>query len=181
MGTSREKIVAALGDLELAGDVILKVSGVRQGYRLKKDPGDLAVLSEQLGALFIQREEADLERLRQVLGLSSQRGCLTGYLTKHFGETLAQPCGHCDRCRGVPAKTIRRPQARPAKDVELDAVSRLVEERHAALGSARQLARFLCGMTSPASTRARLSRHDAFGLLSDIPFADVLVIAAAVL
>jgi len=181
LGTSREKIVATLGDLELAGDVILKVSGVRQGYRLKKDPGDLGVLSEQLGTLFIQREEADLERLRQVLGLSSQRGCLTGYVTKHFGEPLAQPCGHCDRCRGVPAKTIRRPQARPVMDDELDAVSRLVEERHAALGSARQLARFLCGMSSPASTRARLNRHDAFGLLADIPFADVLVIASAAL
>ena len=55
----------------------------------------------------------------------------------------------------------------------------LVQEDHAALGTPRQLARFLCGMSSPASTRARLNRHQAFGLLSDLPFADVLVIAEA--
>jgi ATP-dependent DNA helicase RecQ len=44
----------------------------------------------------------------------------------------------------------------------------------------RQLARFLCGMTSPASIRARLTRHEAFGILSDIPFSEVLAIAEAV-
>ena len=35
-------------------------------------------------------------------------------------------------------------------------------------------------MTSPASIRARLTRHDAFGLLADLPFAEVLAIAEAV-
>lgn len=181
LDVSREKLVAALGELELAGDAIVKVSGVRQAYRLKKDPGDLKMLSESTAALFQQREQADLDRLRQVLGISAQRGCLTAYLIKHFGEKLAEPCGHCDRCRGVLAKTVKRPKSRAATDEELDAVSRLAEERHAALGSARQMARFLCGMSSPAATRARLYRHDAFGLLEDIPFADVLVIASAAL
>ena len=36
-------------------------------------------------------------------------------------------------------------------------------------------------MTSPASTRARLTRHDAFGLLGDLPFADVLATAEAMM
>ncbi len=180
-GVPREKIVAVLGELELAGDIILKVSGVRQGYRLKTDPGDLRALAGRMSALFGEREQADLQRLGQVLGLSSQRGCLTGYLTKHFGEALEKPCGHCDRCRGVPAKTIKRPKSRPVTDEELGQVNRLVEERHAPLASERQLARFLCGMSSPAGTRARLNRHDAFGILADVPFAEVLVIAAAAL
>jgi ATP-dependent DNA helicase RecQ len=48
-----------------------------------------------------------------------------------------------------------------------------VNEKHAALGTPRQLARFLCGMSSPASTRARLYLNDAYGLLSDLPFAEV--------
>jgi hypothetical protein len=36
-------------------------------------------------------------------------------------------------------------------------------------------------MSSPASTRARLGRHDAFGMLADLPFAEVLTMANAVL
>lgn len=177
--TTREKIVALLTGLEAAGDIILTVSGVRHGYKIKKDPGDLQLLTARLATLFQQREQADLDRLRQVLGISAQRGCLTAYLTKHFGEKLDQPCGHCDRCRGVPAKTIKRPKYRRASDEELGIVKTLVAEKHASLATPRQLARFLCGMASPAATRARLTRHNAFALFSDIPFAEVRILAEA--
>jgi ATP-dependent DNA helicase RecQ len=173
----RGKIVSALNDLHSAGDIMLGVWGVRNGYKLKKDPGDLKLLTASLIGKFQSREQADLARLRQVLGLSAFRGCLTGYLTKHFGEVLKEPCGHCDRCRGVPAKTIKRPKFRRVTDEEIVAVRDLVEEKHAALKTPRQLARFLCGMASPAATRARLTRNNAFALLADLPFADVLVIA----
>ena len=177
---TREKVVALLNDLQAAGDIILTVSGVRNRYRLKKDPGDLKLLTAHLVGKFAQRELADLARLSQVLGISAQRGCLTAYLTKHFGEKLEAPCGHCDRCRGLPAKTIKRPKFRRATDEELQIVNELVAEKHAALATPRQLARFLCGMASPAATRARLTRHAAFALLSELPFAEVLVISEVV-
>ncbi len=175
--TPRDKIVAALNGLQSAGDIILSVWGVRHGYKLKKDPGDLKQITAALVEKFQSREQADLARLRQVLGLSAYRGCLTGYLTKHFGETLKEPCGHCDRCRGVPAKTIKRPKFRRVTDEEIAAIRKLVDEKHAALNTPRQLARFLCGMASPATTRARLTRNNTFALLADLPFAEVLVIA----
>jgi ATP-dependent DNA helicase RecQ len=178
-GMSREKIVALLSGLEAAGDVILKVSGVRHAYRVKKDPGDLGLLAARFSEVFAQREEADLARLGQVLGISAQRGCLTAYLTRHFGEKLAGPCGHCDRCRGLPAKTIKRLKPRRVTNEELQIVKELVDAKHAPLNTPRQLARFLCGMASPAVIRARLTRHSAFGLLTEIPFADVLIIAEA--
>ena len=179
LGVPREKIVAALGGLEAAGDLLLQPSGVRQAYRMKTPPADLHALSEKMAALFERREQADLERLRQVLGLAGHRGCLTAYLTKHFGETLAAPCGHCDRCRGVPPQSVRRGPARRTSDDEWRALRDLVLEKHAALATPRQLARFVCGLSSPASTRARLTRHPAFGLLAELPFADVLVMAEA--
>jgi hypothetical protein len=39
------------------------------------------------------------------------------------------------------------------------------------------MARFLCGMSSPASMRARLYRHEGSGMLSDLPFGEVEVVA----
>ena len=176
----REKIVSTLSGLQAAGDIALAVSGVRHAYKQKNAPGDLKVLADQLAVKFHAREQADLQRLRQVLDLSAHRGCLTGYLTRHFGEILLEPCGHCDRCRGVPATTLKRPKVRRATDDEFMAVRYLVAENHAALATPRQLARFLCGMASPATTRARLTRHNTFALLADLPFAEVLVIAEAV-
>jgi ATP-dependent DNA helicase RecQ len=176
-GSSREKIVALLSGLEAAGDAIVKVSGVRHRYRLKKAPGDLKILATELIARFEVWQQADLARLAQILGISAQRGCLTRYVMKHFGEKLDEPCGHCDRCAGVPAKTLKRPKIRRANDAELLQVKDLVDAKHAALATPRQLARFLCGMASPAVIRARLTRHPAFAILADLPFAEVLVIA----
>jgi ATP-dependent DNA helicase RecQ len=177
-GELRERIVAALTHLEEAGDLVLKKSGVRQGYRLKKSPGDLYALADRLIARFQKREQADLDRLRQVMALAETPECLTAGLVAHFGETIAL-CGHCDRCRGVPVRPV--PRSVPPEPTEEDwAVLReLVANRPAALGTARQLARFLCGLTSPATTREKLTRHDAFGLFSHLPFSEVLAIAEA--
>ncbi len=178
---SRAKVVAILTELAAAGDIMLTVSGVRHAYKLKRDPGDLAALASAFSQRFQTRADADLARLRQVLDLSACRGCLTAALLKYFGEKLDAPCGHCDRCDGLAAKTIKRPKTRRATDKELELVKNLTTEKHAALATQRQLARFLCGMASPASTRARLTRHDTFALFADLPFADVLAIAGAFL
>ena len=41
-------------------------------------------------------------------------------------------------------------------------------------GSARQLARFLCGIASPALSTAKLTRHPRFGAAAEAPFAEVM-------
>lgn len=175
-GEDRQRIVAALGYLEEAGDLVLKKSGVRQGYRMKKDPGDLRELATRLDTQFRRREDADLRRLHEVLELAEQPGCLTAFVTGHFGEVLEQPCRHCDRCRGIPPRSIPRTRHAGPSDEDLAMIRELRDERHAALKTPRQLARFLCGISSPAVTRERLTRHDAFGLLEQLPFAEVLAL-----
>jgi ATP-dependent DNA helicase RecQ len=74
---------------------------------------------------------------------------------------------------------MRRTPARTPGEDDWLALRALARENHPELASPRQLARFLCGMSSPATTRARLGRHHSFGLLADLPFADVLAIARA--
>ena len=177
LGFSREKIVGMLGDLETGGELTLKVSGVRKAFRRGKNQVELKELSERLIGFFQDRETADLARLKQVLDLSSCRTCLTGYLTKHFGEKLAEPCGHCDRCRGIAGRKVKRTKPRGVTMDELETIRQLTHENHAGLATPRQMARFLCGMTSPATIRARLTKHDAFGLLDRLPFAEVMTIA----
>jgi len=180
IGESRERVVAALGYLADAGDLVLQRSGARQGFRLKHGPDDLRTLVRKLEERFAGRGERDLARLREVVEFAENDGCLTGFLTRRFGEDLGAPCGHCDRCRGVAPRPVPRRENREPGDSEWEQIRAVVRERHAALSSPRQLARFLCGLTSPAATRERLGRHDAFGLLSELPFADVLVLAEAV-
>ena len=172
-GEDRDRIVRALVWLEEAGDVALKKSGVRQGYRLRREDLDLKEIVDRLAERFRLREEADLGRLRQVVELAETGDCLTGFVTRHFGEPL-ESCGHCDRCRGVAPRPVPRGAPPEPDEAEWEAIQKLRHEGHAALRSPRQLARFLCGISSPAATRARLTRDDRFGLLERVPFRQVL-------
>ena len=173
-GEDRNRIVTALVYLEEAGDVILKKSGVRQGYRLLREDVKPREIAEALNERFRKREAADLERLRGVVALAEAGECLTGFVTAHFGEVLKDPCGHCDRCRGTEPVAVPRSPIVEIDGDSLSLVHALRKEGHACLKGSRQLARFLCGISSPAVTRARLSRHDAFALLENHPFEDVL-------
>jgi ATP-dependent DNA helicase RecQ len=173
-GESRDRIVSALTYLEEAGDVALKKSGIRQGYRLLDADVEVRAVAANLDDRFRKREAADLERLREVVGLAETEGCQKAFLTGHFGEALEGGCGHCDRCRGEsPTPLPRSPTPEPTPD-QLETIQALRREGHSPLKGARQLARFLCGISSPAVQRARLTRHDAFGLLEGTPFAEVL-------
>ncbi len=170
---SRNRIVAALGYLEEVGDLVLEASGFRQGYQVEQLPADPGPLCEDLGRRFQRREEQDLARLRGMLALVEHDGCLTQHLLAYFGETR-RPCGHCGRCQGIAARPLAPPRYTPPGQREADAVRRLRLEGHEALAGGRQLARFLCGITSPATTRARLRRHPTFGMLATVPLNEVL-------
>jgi ATP-dependent DNA helicase RecQ len=183
MEEPRERIMSALTWLQEAGEIELKPSGSRQRYRLCDDRAqrDPAVISEQMQALFSKREARDVERLGQVLELAGHRGCLTRWLLRYFGEEMEQDCGTCTSCmehaKGVTEEVPRTlPQSAvpeiTTKDVA--AIRAVMDEGHSSLRSPRQLARFLCGLTSPATSRERLTRNGAFGMLDKVPFADVL-------
>ena len=172
-GETRDRIVKALGHLEETGDLVLQASGVRQGYRVLQASGDRGMLCKTLSARFAQREEHDIARVRRMLQWAEHDGCLTKYLLDYFGETRGD-CGHCARCEGVPARPL--PPARYASpgEAEADPLRHLRAERHDALAAPRQLARFLCGIASPATTRAKLRAHGMFGRFQSVPFQEVL-------
>ena len=173
LGVSPDTLRNMISDLEAGGDVALKKSGWRQAFRVKNPVTDLKALSEDMAARFQAREAKDLSRLDEVMSLATGKSCITKKLLAHFGEKMDEPCGHCDRCRGFPPASLKRSKPRMITEAEHRAARELISEKRAALGTPRQLARFLCGMSSPASMRARLYRHDSYGLLSELPFEEV--------
>ena len=172
-GETRDRIVKALGYLEETGDLVLQASGVRQGYRLLQPSCERGTLGRTLGTRFARREDHDIARIRRVLLWAGHDGCLTKHLLDYFGEDRAD-CGHCAHCKGVPTQPL--PPARYAHPGEAEA--RLLQnfrtEGHEALATPRQLTRFLCGIASPATTRAKLRAHALFGVFQSVPFREVL-------
>lgn len=177
LGIPPDALRELISELENGGDIALKKSGWRQAYRLKKTDADPKSISAAMAEKLQERETRELARLDQVLALAQGKRCLTQTLLAHFGEKMDEPCGHCDRCRGIAPVKLKRTKPRKISTSEHAQILSLLEDKHAALGTPRQLARFLCGMSSPASMRARLYRNDSYGLLSDLPFAEVEIFA----
>ena len=174
IGQPRERIVKAVSDLESAGDLIVKPAGIRQGYRVLKEVSNPRKLADRLDELFRKREAQDIDRLRRVVALAEEPACLTQALLAYFGEPSEDPCGHCSRCHGEPAGALPRSPDHVFSEDDIEAVQGVIREKVPALRSSRQLSRFLCGLSSPAATRARLSRRDEFGLFDHVPFVQVL-------
>ncbi len=176
LGEERSRIVAALEYLDQQGLVELQPAEVRQRYTLLARPGSEAALVERLLERFARREQAETARIGSVLDLVTHDGCQVGVLVGYFGETRAEPCGHCTYCLTGKAQLLAAPEPKAPIEASVDtgALAALVASHPGALGTARQRARFLAGITSPATSRARLTRDPLFGSLADRRFADVL-------
>ena len=170
LGTTRGRIIKALTYLEEQGDLAIKIAGLRQGYRIKTRPGDTPALKRMLIQRFETRERNDVDRVRQVVRLAEDSGCIVRHLLHYFGEDLGRNCGHCSSCSGGSRGAIGGTVETKVPKLDLDKIGSLRKQHITALGSARQIARFFCGLTSPLLTQTKLTKHPDFGSLADIPF-----------
>ncbi len=174
LGEPRQRLVSALEFLKDQGELELKVSGVRHGYRVACRPSDPEELVQRLHQRFVESEARDIDRIAKVLALAGQDTCVTGALLSYFGEDLGGPCGHCDRCLGEDIANM--PEREPVRFTasQEQAIQGVCSDSSRALESARQRARMLCGLSSPAAVSGKLRKHPAWGVLGHVPFDEVL-------
>ncbi|MEM6277902.1 MAG: ATP-dependent DNA helicase RecQ [Verrucomicrobiota bacterium] len=173
-GETEERIRKALHYLADMGDAILQPSGLRHAYALGDTEDTVATLTEMLVERFEASEAGEIERLNLVVDLCESSQCLQQQLVRYFGDET-EPCGCCAVCTGKHTGGPLPESRRVEIDLEMaELIQKSYTEKHPALRQPRQLARFLCGITSPATSRARLQRDERFGALAEVPFEDVL-------
>jgi ATP-dependent DNA helicase RecQ len=176
LAVERSRIVRALEVMEERGLIELRVSDARQTYTRCNTSDDASALASELAERFAVREEGEIRRLQQVLDLVTLAGCQVNALAAYFDERRDAPCGHCMYCRTERAQMLppaTGPTLLPPAEV-LAQVEALRRDNPGALGEVRQAARFLCGLSSPALTRHKLTRHPLFGTQEDVPFGTVM-------
>jgi ATP-dependent DNA helicase RecQ len=177
LAEERSRVVSALGYLEDQGLVELQPAEPRQRYAVRAVRDDRIALVDEMLSRFERRERAEIERIQRVLELVTADECQVRALVAYFGEQRPEPCGHCSHCLGgrvaLPGASATPAPATVVAPAELEALRAAHPDE---LGQPRQLARFLCGLSSPATTRARLSRHELYGALAVHRFADVLAL-----
>jgi ATP-dependent DNA helicase RecQ len=182
LGADRERVLRALHYLEEHGQIELRPSEARQRFsRVDDGATDRDAVLATLEERFQRREQQEIARIQHVLALVEHAGCQTAALVGYFGEQLAEPCGHCSFCAS--AHAVQLPASTSPRLIadQLDGAgfAALCRAHPSALGDVRQQARFLCGLSSPAVSQARLSRNPFFGLLEEHRFADVMAACLA--
>lgn len=173
----KERIIKALEYLADKGCIELNVANLRQGFincRTITTAEQRDHLCATLSTLFGQREARDIERIHSVLDFINNSACLSQQLMHYFGETSAPSCGICNHCRATSLQKIVLSKSESLTDMQRNIVLELQREGHAALIYPRQLARFVCGLPSPATSRSTLKSHRAFGALEQVSFPLIL-------
>jgi len=174
-GIARDKSAETIKELAAAGDIRMEQRGLREIYQMEKSwKGTSAGLIAGMSGRFDLRAAYEHERIRSVIAYAETRTCRAVYLSKYFGRHGTAPCGVCDLCRGEKPVKLGVGRAPAIPDDEWAAMSALRAENHAALGTPLQMARFLCGIPSPAAAKAKLQRRAEFGVWQHHRFSDVL-------
>lgn len=174
LGSPRQRLVAALDYLGEQGMLEVKVAGVRNRYTILKQPDNTEVLAQMLADDAIKREEREIQRLQQVLDWISLDQCQTSALCERFDQALESDCGHCNYCETGKSVTLYESAQISVSAQVLDAAITLQRLKPEVLATSVDVARVLCGLSSPGISKAKLTKHDLFGSCAEVGFSMVL-------
>ena len=174
----RGRAVTALDYLQQQGLIELESKQMTEVYQVQRTPASLDALVDELHGLFVQKEQSELARLQALLAFFTSSACLSQTLARHFADEQAPArCGHCSVCRGQVAHLSPEPMAPLPNEAGIRAWCAPLASQLPS-PDPRILARFLCGISTPLTTRLKAGKLAGFGRLGDIPFARVLTLVA---
>ncbi len=100
-GLSQAKVSAALDALETAG----LIERGSDGEICEVAEADLVSVVAQAMTAQQRRKQFDHSRIEMMRGYAETNDCRRGYVLSYFGETLADECSGCDRCKTTKDKT----------------------------------------------------------------------------
>ena len=169
----RQRLVAALDYLGEQGMLEVKAAGVRNRYTVIKQPDSTEALAQALFDDAAKREAREIQRLQQVLDWISLDKCQTSALCERFDRALEKDCGHCSYCETKSPVVVAKPKQNSVPDGVLKSAVALQQSNREVLATPADVTRVLCGLSSPAISKAKLTKHDLFGSCSEIGFASV--------
>lgn len=174
LACDRQRIVKAIDYMAEQGWLEVQVADLVHGFRWQKQIEDPKLLADNLYERLEAREQGEVARLDDVMELAAADSCLAATLSKHFGESLEHRCGHCSACLDEGPWEIPAIGSRTVGSSAQRIIDEVTAEFPDHFSSARDKARFLCGLSSPRFVRAKLTRHSGYGICERVPFADVL-------
>lgn len=170
----REKVIRALDYLAEQGCLDLEAKELMHGYRKLREITDAKKLADTLYEQIVAREAAEIARIDRVIDFARAQSCLADQLSTYFGEPLEKGCGICSACRGEGDHPVPTLEHRDIGTSARSSIRQLAKEYPDLVASSHQQARVLCGLSSPALIRARITRQPVYGVCQHMPLAEVL-------
>ncbi len=174
LGCDRQRIVSALEYFSEKGWMELRVSGLVHGYRKLKPLDYPREMVDRLAERCETREASQIGRIDQVFELARAQSCQAAQLSEHFGQPLESVCGVCSACSGEGPFVIPEPDTETMDPEIMQLAMELSSAHPDTMSDVRSTSRFLCGITSPALTSAKLSRHAKFGVCAGVPMGEIM-------
>ncbi|KAL8948898.1 MAG: hypothetical protein Q9222_004956 [Ikaeria aurantiellina] len=176
----RGQAVRKLQEWNDIGAIELKPSGVINRFKiLTQFPSDEDAKNRMITSIYQQiedRERSDMERVQQVIGFVTSRGCLTRELARHFHDQDSIPAKGCRTCtfcmtnnaiKYYPTEAQQRKGQIDGEKIESVLSATKVRD------DARFLARVAFGVSSPRVTAEKLAKHAVFGSMADCDFEEL--------
>ncbi len=174
LSVKRERLISALDYLSEHQMLEVKAAGVRNSYTIVKRPENLQQLTDELFEESQTRQQRELDRLKECLDWVTIDGCQTSALCARFDKPLEQPCGHCGWCESKAAAKLHKRTDLSLPPAMAEKITALRTEHGKVLNTDLAVCRLLCGLSTPALSKARLQKHPLFGIAEHIPFNTVL-------
>ena len=177
-GQARTRVIAALDYLHEKGMIQLESKLMTEVYRVLQLPQQQPSLASDLYQLFINKEQAEINRIAQLIGFFESDVCLSHRLAGYFADHQAPEfCGHCSVCRGQVAQLPNAALVNMASPEQLQAWLQPFQQKFTAsmgqAASAAAQARFLCGITTPVLTKIKGRQLAGFAQCELLPFNQV--------
>ena len=150
-------------------------------YSVNNHGFDSEILADRLSAVFAEKQQHQIDRIREMVSFFESDECISYKLAGFFGETIeAIKCGHCSVCTTGAVKMIRHHEATPLSSFNVKELisefSTVVKNEYSPVLATR----FLCGITTPFFTTIKAQKMGSFEILKDYPYAEVLKAVEAV-
>ena len=176
--SERSRVTLALDYFQEQGWIELETKQMTEAFEVLKAIPEPAVLSQRLRDMFLTRQQAEINRLQQMLNLFEANSCLSLQLADYFGQTLSTDCGHCSVCTGQTTALQPPIQLPTLQAANLNKACQPLVEKYRSVFSteptATLKARFLSGISSPHLTRIKARQLKSHAELEQYPFDRIL-------
>lgn len=170
----RQRVISALDYFHEKGWIDLESKQITDVYRVQNTQLPKAKLVDQLYDLFAQKEQSEIQRIHQMINFFQSKQCLSYTLASYFSDhNVPKVCHHCSVCAGNIAHLIGT-ELPPIDTNQVKIWLGPYRQASTRPLTAKALSRFLCGITTPLSTKLKASHMTGFGKLENYPFAEVL-------